>query len=344
MIPSAVVVPNSEQPRPQNGSASPTLKRKLSHPTDHDRKRPRVDTNTDSLNYDDESKTSPPPQPAPSQPRSATTNGSATSPNHRRSSALGTATEEKKRNQRLFGGLLGVVSGSTPRSSPAHRKRDEIEARARERQKKENEEQEAERQRRREELVARRKKQQKVWDEESVRVRHRNMRDMAGFLRTRSQPVLYYRPWELRAEEEVIVERQKREVEEQIRRELGTDAPEEDLVKLDGDEAHRQNGDKQELLEEGMPEDEVGNHEPAHKEETGDSDGAGHQEEKQELPEHQEENEEKPKDDDTLGSPDSKVDANAGAPAFTNGVVDNTKEDDHHDGELVEGQEDDVIY
>lgn len=41
----------------------------------------------------------------------------------------------------------------------------------------------------------------------------------AGFLRTRTRPELYYKPWELRVEEREVIERQEREIEEGIERE-----------------------------------------------------------------------------------------------------------------------------
>lgn len=52
-----------------------------------------------------------------------------------------------------------------------------------------------------------------------MRIRHANMRAMAGFLRTETEPLLYYKPWEMRAQEEETVKRQRDEVEETISRE-----------------------------------------------------------------------------------------------------------------------------
>jgi hypothetical protein len=45
------------------------------------------------------------------------------------------------------------------------------------------------------------------------------MRAMAGFLRTKTEPRLYYKPWELTEDEEGRIKRQLQEVEETIARE-----------------------------------------------------------------------------------------------------------------------------
>jgi len=332
MISSAVVIPDPEESRLRNGDASPTLKRKISLSLDHDRKRPRIDTNIDSLDYDEAKPRSPPQlSSAKSQPKSASVTTSATSPNQRRSSAIGSAVDEKKRNQRLFGGLLGVVSGSTARSNPAHKKRDEIEARARERLKRENEEQEEARSRRKAEIEQRRRNQQKAWDEESMRIRHRNMRDMAVFLRTKSKPLLYYKPWELRPEEEETIERQKREAEEQIRKELGQDEPEDRVA---GSDRHSTSHHGEEsLVTETKLVDVSADPEPDVNEGPGNGTSPVEQQEGQ-----------PPDDDHPSTAQASSDDLKPDESPITSGNADTHKEDDHHDGELVEGQEDDVIY
>lgn len=326
MIPSAVIIPQPEEPRPRNGSASPPrdLKRKLSHSFDYDRKRPRIDTttNTDSLNYDEAKHSPPAPVPPRDHPRSRT----ATSPTTRRASTLdtGTAVEEKKRSRRLFGGLLGVVSGSTVRANPAHKKRDEIEARARERLKRETEEQESERSRRRSEIDARREREQRRWNREGKELRWRNMRCMAGFLRTRAEPSIYYKPWELRPDEQKAVERQKKEVEEVIRREAGSS---------------RENGGQEHRQEDETAEDNVLQPSPAPRQAhvNGHLHGQGHDEK-------QDSEQPPPTDNGAMDMQDAKLDGKPDQPATVNGSEDVARDDDHHDGELVEGQEDDVIY
>ena len=72
----------------------------------------------------------------------------------------------------------------------------------------------------REELDRVRKVEQRRWDEQGMKVRHHNLRATAGFLRTAAEPRLYYKPWELREEEEETIKRQIEEAEETIRREL----------------------------------------------------------------------------------------------------------------------------
>lgn len=341
MIPSAVVIPQPEEPRLRNGSASPSLKRKLSLSFDHDRKRVRVDTtaDTDRLNYD-EVKHSPPSEKSIQsqvQPRSATTTRSttATSPTPRRSSTLdtssGAAVEEKKRSRRLFGGLLGVVSGSTARSNPAHKKRDEIEARARERLKKENDEVETERRRRKTEIEAGRLQEQRRWDDEGRALRWRNMRSMAGFLRTKCEPRLYYRPWEFRPEEEEVIERQKMEVEEVIRGEGGLAEGVVEAVLTGQDELSRENGEEK-------AEDQALEPSPSEQ-----AHANGHVRKKED--DEKQNNEQQSRiDSDAATRQDSRPDSKAEQLPLTHGPEDNPRDEDHHDGELVEGQEDDVIY
>lgn len=65
-----------------------------------------------------------------------------------------------------------------------------------------------------------RRGEQRLWEEQGRRLKHANMRAMANFLQTNAHPPLYYRPWELRADEEELIERQKNEVETQIAEEL----------------------------------------------------------------------------------------------------------------------------
>lgn len=140
----------------------------------------------------------------------------------RRRSAIGVgAAEERKRGQRLFGALLGTLSQTG--SKPAHKKRDEIAAKQRERVKKEVGEREEEIRRKKAELDRVRKAEQKTWDDESMRIRHRNMRATAHYLQTKTEPRLYYKPWDLRPEEKETIEHQVEEVEAAIRKETGAD-------------------------------------------------------------------------------------------------------------------------
>jgi hypothetical protein len=126
-----------------------------------------------------------------------------------------TGTEEKKRGQRLFGVLLGTLSQTS--SKPAHKKRDEIEKRQQERLRRDTEDREEEKKRKKEELDRVRREEQKVWDREATKLKDRNRRAMAGFLVTKTEPKLYYRPWELRPAEEEQIQKQIREVDDQLR-------------------------------------------------------------------------------------------------------------------------------
>lgn len=329
MIPSAVVIPGQESSHATNGdengaSSSPsTLKRKLSHSTSNDRKRPRVDTNSDSLNYDDATKST---SPEDTRPKSTTQN----SPPRRRQAP---AVEEKKRTQRLFGSLLGTLSQSGAKSNPAHKKRDEIEARQRERLKREHEEQESARKRKKDDIAKRRRKEQRLWDEESEKLKHANMRAMGGFLRTKTEPVLYYLPWELRQDEETLIQRQKTEAESLIRQNLEETQPkpkgETSPIQVNGESSLDEKRDQQATVET-VDLTPLSNGSSVH--------GSHH--EAQQMPDQ---------GSNDPGIADTDV-AQPGPLEGDPGVREDhaqdaeQKDDDPHGDELVEGQEDDVIY
>lgn len=324
MISSAVVIPEQDPTHDHNGSPSPTLKRKLSQHEDNLRKRPRVDT--DALNYDDPTK-------SPSQGRVKSPN--TTSPLRQRSSALspdgGSATEEKKRSQRLFGSLLGTLSQSAVKTNPAHKKRDEIEARQRERLKREKDEQEAEQRRKKDDLVRRRRCEQEAWLQQSIRIKQQNLRIMAGFLKTKSEPVLYYRPWELRQEEEEQIKRQKEEVEKSIRSEIVDEQEPVDKQNLRDSNGQRIS-------------DNADQHMTEEKAKSAPDKSLGHSQEHSPNGklEQKQNNDEKSNDQHSMDSDASMSTQKESASKQRND--DKTKDDDHHGEELVEGQEDDVIY
>jgi pinin/SDK/memA/ protein conserved region len=307
MISSAVVIP--EQPSVQEEPASPSLKRRQSSQSTEANKRPRLDSTNGSANHG-----SPPPSAAMSPPR--------------RKSSLLSGTEEKKRGQRLFGALLGTLSQTS--SKPAHYRRDEIEKRQQERLRRDNEEREEERKRKKEELDRSRRKEQKLWDRETTQIRHRNMRAMANFLRTKTEPRLYYKPWELRPEEEEQIKKQVEEVEGAIRKEQSDDsgqttdvvdanAPKQDIKEepsTTSEDASMQNGD--------------GPREDAVKKEPEDADVEDEGTKANGEGELSDEN------------PTSAPEVAAKSPAEDK--EDKSKDDDHRGEELVEGHEDDVIY
>ncbi|KAK5664225.1 hypothetical protein OQA88_441 [Cercophora sp. LCS_1] len=125
--------------------------------------------------------------------------------------------EEKKRGQRLFGGLLSTLSQTT--SNTQQRKRLDIERRQYERA----QQQRVEDDRRRADKLAKlnhvRKIEQIKLDEQVMDARHSNMLSLAHSLETRSEPRLYYRPWELTQSEERIVDEQISRAKEIISRE-----------------------------------------------------------------------------------------------------------------------------
>ncbi|KAH8429428.1 pinin family protein [Aspergillus melleus] len=126
--------------------------------------------------------------------------------------------EERKRGQRLFGGLLGTLSQSS--NSAAQRRRADIERRQKDKLKLQDEEYDELKKKRRGERAAIRKKEQRLYEEESMRTRHANLLAMAHFLKTRAEPVLYYKPWQLRPDDHTIIRDQIEDAEATISREV----------------------------------------------------------------------------------------------------------------------------
>ncbi|OJJ88421.1 pinin family protein, partial [Aspergillus glaucus CBS 516.65] len=130
----------------------------------------------------------------------------------------GRRDEERKRGQRLFGALLGTLSQSS--NSTAQRRRADIERRQQDKLKVQDEEYDELKKKRREERLVIRKKEQKLYEEEAMRTRHSNLLAMARFLKTRTEPVLYYKPWELQREDEDIIQDQIEDTEKTVAREV----------------------------------------------------------------------------------------------------------------------------
>lgn len=159
----------------------------------------------------------------------------------------------------------------------------------------------------------------RVWEEESRRVRGRNRRAVAGFLRTETEPRLYWRPWELREGERERVKVQREGVEENIRRE------EDELgLKREGkvgggvvESDERKDGD-------GVVNGQMEIDEHDKKEEP--SDGRNGDGENKTV-------------EDAVADAPGRPDEETQTPAD-----EKPKEDDHGGEELVEGHEDDVIY
>jgi hypothetical protein len=124
--------------------------------------------------------------------------------------------DEKKRTQRLFGGLLGGLGQTKPANSQAAKRRAEQEERRRQK-----EQELSERQTERLEIlsVARTKEQRRV-DEANMRIKHENMKAMSNFLTTETEPKLYFKPWEMLPDQEDQINRQREDVDVQIDQEL----------------------------------------------------------------------------------------------------------------------------
>ncbi|KAI1611500.1 pinin/SDK/memA/ protein conserved region-domain-containing protein [Exophiala viscosa] len=229
MISSAVVIP--DEPQLLNGSSDqPTsLKRRQSSASlsPETNKRPRLDAHGA-----DNVANSPPPSSrtagSPTTRNGAEATSSPRQPEAGRRKSSQTVEQDKSRNRRLFGALLGTLSqpsrpskSATGSTVPARNsRREEIENRQRDRLKQENEEVAELARSKKEELDRVRRSEQLRWDEQGMRIRHGNQRANARFLRTNVEPRLYYKPWELREKEEDTIKRQIEEAEDTIRREL----------------------------------------------------------------------------------------------------------------------------
>ncbi|KAK4941159.1 hypothetical protein LTR10_018832 [Elasticomyces elasticus] len=348
MISSAVVIP--EEPQFSNGSSdqSASLKRRQSSaslsPESH--KRPRLDAHVahDVAN-------SPPPS-SRTDRSPATRNGAEAmspprEPEASRRKSSQPVEQDKSRNRRLFGALLGTLGGSSrpmksataSTSAARNSRRDEIENRQRERLKRENEEVAELARTKKEELDRVRRSEQLRWDEEGMKIRHRNLRATARFLRTNVEPRLYYKPWEMREKEEDTIKRQIEEAEDIIRRET------------DESEAKRSRGQPDVPTESGSPatrrdqDTEMSNgqsHQTDHaQEDQGDNDpdsqmvSGRHEQQPGENPHTSNTTE-----DVQISVPgtEPKQESEDIAPRPV------SKDDDHGGEELERGQEDDVIY
>ncbi|CAD0109795.1 unnamed protein product [Aureobasidium uvarum] len=124
--------------------------------------------------------------------------------------------DEKKRTQRLFGGLLGGLGQTRPANSQAAKRRAEQEERRRQKEQELSERQSE----RLEHLNLARKIEQRRIDEASIRIKHENLKAMSNFLTTSTEPKLYFKPWELLPEQEDQIKRQREDVDVQIDQEL----------------------------------------------------------------------------------------------------------------------------
>ncbi|KAI1918281.1 hypothetical protein LOZ39_002433 [Ophidiomyces ophidiicola] len=194
-IASAVALPDPEPPSPD----TPLKRRQAPLEEENHSKRRRVSTTEDSNK-------------SPTAPES-NIQGEETLTRRK-----GGADDERKRGKRLFGALLGTLSQTS--STAAQKRRADIERKQQAKLKKQDEEYNEESRRKRQELMARRKEEQRVYERESIQTRHANMRAMAHFLQTKTKPTLYYKPWQLRPEDEDVIKTQIEETQAVIEREI----------------------------------------------------------------------------------------------------------------------------
>ncbi|KAH8909827.1 hypothetical protein BR93DRAFT_924833 [Coniochaeta sp. PMI_546] len=221
--------PNADATRTENGTAQepePT-------PTQED------DTMDKKAEVQEESKQEPPKQEqvdlSPAAPRAASPRPSR-SPTLSRRPSLPTAEprqapgpgpdrgrksiseQEKKRGQRLFGGLLSTLSQKPANSQ--QKKRQEIERRQQERA----QQQRAEDDKRRVEKLAKlnhvRKIEQIKFDEQVMQTRHKTMMAHAHSLSTKCEPKLFYLPWKLTEAQENMLKEQILDATELIDKEV----------------------------------------------------------------------------------------------------------------------------
>ena len=199
-IASAVVLPESDE-APPPASPPNALKRRQSSVTEDSVKRART-------NGDDAADASAAPAPK---------------------------RRERGRERRLFGAVLGALSQNP--TTAGQKRRSEIEKRQQAQRRQEDEESEQ----RKAERLARRKvqrwKEQKRFERQAVclrtrlvacgkanvvqmKARHDNMLHLAHFLHTKTEPRLYYKPWEMSPEDEDRIDDQIAEARAAIQREL----------------------------------------------------------------------------------------------------------------------------
>lgn len=175
-----------------------TTKRRNSSITDHDSKRRRLSADGDA---------SPHAQRRPSQSSPV----ERERPDERKPAPRGRKEDERKRGQRLFGGLLGTLSQSS--TSAAQKRRADIEKRQQDKLKNQAEEFDGRQSRRKERREAIRKKEMPFYEREAVcfmllvmmigiewwwltglqmQTRHSNMIAAAHSLKTRTEPVLVW--------------------------------------------------------------------------------------------------------------------------------------------------------
>ncbi|KAJ5611146.1 hypothetical protein N7510_007865 [Penicillium lagena] len=203
---SAVAVPEQTALQP---AVESTTKRRKSSTAEHDPKRRRLGTEAgDNTSPYSERRRASSQELTPDHP-----------PPERKLTRQGAGRdEERKRGQRLFGGLLGTLSQSS--TSAAQRRRADIEKKQQDKLKSQAEEYGELKKQKREQRDAIRKKEHPLYEREAMRTRHVNMLAMAHSLKTRTKPVLYYKPWQLRRQDEAVIQEQIQDAEATVAREI----------------------------------------------------------------------------------------------------------------------------
>ncbi|ORY15147.1 pinin/SDK/memA/ protein conserved region-domain-containing protein [Clohesyomyces aquaticus] len=221
-IASAVMLPEpQESPTPEaSATASDAPKRRQSStPEEQDGKRQRVNSLQDSSSQRGSTNADRSPEPAPL----------------RRKSTVAVTAQERGRERRLFGAALGALSRP---ATTAQNRRSQIESRQRARLQHEEEDNKQRKMERMAHRTAQREVEQKKFEESMIRVRHEALLNMAHFLKTSTEPVLYYKPWETTPEEDDLIADQISEVRTIMEKEsagLRPQQPQEDHRERDAD-------------------------------------------------------------------------------------------------------------
>ncbi|KAI7278181.1 hypothetical protein KC345_g6122 [Hortaea werneckii] len=253
------------------------------------------------------------------------------------------AVDEKKRSKRLFGALLGNLNQPSDRTS---KRRQEIETRRKAELQKQDEEVQEDKARRTERLREHRKKVQRdVVDEEVMRTRHRQMLDQANFLQTKAEPKILYRPWELRSEEEDVIDEQIRKAKDEVDREVEEwEAREQGNVSTHARDEAIQGVDSEHKQDDASGKDADGREENGGDQKMSDqpSPDAVTQVPAEEVPDSQPA---EPKKEEGPAEEQHEPEQNetaVGSPSQKHGQENN--EVDEHGDHVVEGEEDTVIY
>ncbi|KAJ1335375.1 pinin/SDK/memA/ protein conserved region [Microdochium nivale] len=128
--------------------------------------------------------------------------------------------EEKRRGKRLFGGLLSTLGGRAAATPSAHQKRrQDIERQQQERAHQQRAVDDKVRGERLAKLKKLRETEQINFDEQVLKTRHDDLLAKARFLRTKSDPSIYYLPWRPTEAQQELIQKQVRDTDELIRRE-----------------------------------------------------------------------------------------------------------------------------